>query len=432
MGETSVERSRAVDYHPAELVVALSHLDLVSVELARLSVVVRERARDNRLGLALLDLENLTESTVVGQAGPGFDQSTVLDLVLVELRERFMARFGGWIPKMGKNRVVHGVHGLEHISGGGAGDPHPEPAGPHRRPVAPAAGRTVPAAGAHPPGQARSARGDDARVGVLDTQIYPHDRLLGRFIAPSAALIDTDRSPAVFSPWAGHATFVSGLIVDRAPAAELEVRQVLSDADATASTWDVATEMVSFAEYDIDVLNLSFGCFTVDGQPPLLLARAVELLAPSMVLVAAAGNHGNVTPSPARPELTPRTPVWPAAFDDVVAVGAHDGSGQVAPFTPKDAPWIDLLAPGVDIRGDYLTGRVLIRPNGSPTSGAHEERFDGTAIWSGTSFAAAYVSGVVAGRTVRGRRSAHDARDELLRLAAGHSTEGIMPYRCWH
>ncbi|HEX5496681.1 MAG TPA: S8/S53 family peptidase [Mycobacteriales bacterium] len=424
---------------------ALPHLELVSTELRHLSVVAHERARDRTLGLALVDLvdpvnpDGLRQNATIRRLDPGGGRVSDLDILLAELRRRFAASHGGWVPRMGKNRVLHGVHGLEHVSGGGAGDPRPErgDGGPSRA----AAGRSTPAPERRPSGAGHGGHqdghqgghrgGDDARVGVLDTRIYPHERLVGRFIAPGDALIDPSAAPAVFSPWAGHATFVAGLIMDRAPDAELEVRQVLGDAHATASAWDVARMMVSFTECEIDVLNLSFGCYTADGRPPLVLARAVELLAPDIVMVAAAGNHGNVTPSADDPILTPRTPIWPAAFDDVVAVGAHDGSGRAAPFTPKDAPWISLLAPGVDIRGDYLVGRVRVRPDGrsGDTEGAYQ-RFDGTAVWSGTSFAAAHVSGVIAARTMHGRRTAHAARDELLRLAAGHSTEGIMPYGC--
>ena len=89
-------------------------------------------------------------------------------------------------------------------------------------------------------------------------------------------------------------------------------------------------------------MNLSFGCFTDDGEPPLVLARAVSLLSAEILLVAAAGNHGDIDELRAKGDLadkpwtrglTSKTPLWPAAFDEVIAVGATDGNepGAVQP-----------------------------------------------------------------------------------------------------
>jgi membrane-anchored mycosin MYCP len=49
------------------------------------------------------------------------------------------------------------------------------------------------------------------------------------------------------------------------------------------------------------------------------------------------------------------------------------------------------------------------------------------ARWSGTSFAAATVSGAIASRTEPGRRTAHEALDELRSGAYGSGT-GIAGY----
>ena len=113
-------------------------------------------------------------------------------------------------------------------------------------------------------------------------------------------------------------------------------------------------------------MNLSFGCYTDDGEPPLVLARAVSLVSAEILLVAAAGNHGNIDELKKQGDLkdaswarglTPKTPVWPAAFDEVIAVGATD-----APFSPQ-TPWVDLTAPGMNVVSTYLTGQVKL---GSP------------------------------------------------------------------
>src|SRR5205823_5768473 len=50
--------------------------------------------------------------------------------------------------------------------------------------------------------------------------------------------------------------------------------------------------IVEFGRTGMDILNLSFACYTEDGQPPLALSTAIARLDPNIVVVAAAGNHG--------------------------------------------------------------------------------------------------------------------------------------------
>jgi subtilisin family serine protease len=121
-----------------------------------------------------------------------------------------------------------------------------------------------------------------------------------------------------------------------------------------------------------------------------VLSRAVDRLNHSMVIVAAAGNHGNSA------DPLHRQPTWPAALPDVVAVGARDGD-ELASFSPK-LPWVTCTAPGVRVEGAYLEGLVQ-----TPHSEATEQDFSGYARWSGTSFATATTSGAIA---------AHIQRDE--------------------
>ena len=44
-----------------------------------------------------------------------------------------------------------------------------------------------------------------------------------------------------------------------------------------------------------------------------------------------------------------RKAAWPAALDDVVAVGAAHGDARPAELTPRNVPWIDVHATGVDV-----------------------------------------------------------------------------------
>jgi membrane-anchored mycosin MYCP len=413
MGGKPTTTDRLQIYYDAELAVALEHLALVRNELGN---AVRDTSTDDRLGLALIELSDVEAAVhsvrrrregvrpeADAHATPP-DGLAGLNLLLFELRSTFAARYGGWSPTMGKNRVMEGVKLYPYISGGS--DPAVEPRWP-----AQAYGWSGPSGNTAPDA------GQGVGVGVLDTHLFPHRDITGRYLAdPRSMLRPNDR---VFPSWAGHSTFISGLIVKCAPLVALDVRSVLDLDDATASAWDVACGLMRFAASGVDVLNLSFGCFTDDGQPPLILSRAIDRLVNDVVIVAAAGNYGGVKPGES--PLGPKTPIWPAAFDGVLAVGASDGSGP-ASFSP-DVPWVDLLAPGVNLTSTYLRGNVSLRGSdgGTPTT----QHFDGYAEWSGTSFAAAIVSGAIAAHTRPGRRSAAAALAHLRQTPDVASRYGI-------
>jgi subtilisin family serine protease len=71
--------------------------------------------------------------------------------------------------------------------------------------------------------------------------------------------------------------------------------------------------------------------------------------------------------------------------------------------------WVDVWAPGVDLRSTYIAGRWL--------TADEDVEFDGWAQWSGTSFAAPTVAAEVAMRAVNG-----GAR------AAAYGLLGSLPY----
>jgi subtilisin family serine protease len=251
-------------------------------------------------------------------------------------------------------------------------------------------------------------------VGVLDTRIASHDWLEGGWTAPSSAILSPPPGRP-YRPEEGHATFIAGLILSQAPGATVRVRQVLNE-QAQADCWTVAKEIVEFGQTGgLDILNLSFACYTEDGQPPLALSTAIDRLDPNIVVVAAAGNHGNlIEPESAESfgnqdlierEHNMRKPAWPAALDRVIAVGAtQDGGNSLAAFTPRDAEWIDLVVDGVDLLSTYLTGDVEVDP-----ATKRSIKFSGWARWSGTSFAAALASGKIAANVRPGQHTARDA-----------------------
>jgi hypothetical protein len=418
-----------------DLVVASEHVRAVRGLLTELGVPFDDVAENADLGLALLDVPDegaaaaeveshlrraATRTDAEGKAAQAAldrfraDRASDLDRLLRGLRAVFAGRYQGFTPTLGKNRL------LGHVEGGGghislaAADP-----GPSRW-------RPEPELRAAEPGLG-------VRVGVLDTSMGAHPWLTGGWIGPAADLL---RLEPPYPVLAGHGTFVTGLVLRKAPGCVVEFRQVLGNHDGMASSWAVAEKIVELGRTGLDVLNLSLGCFTEDGQPPLVLATAIDRLDPDTVVVAAAGNHGGAGSSrlpaaapgaPAGPPLTrddARRPSWPAALDDVIAVGAAEDSGHLAPFTPKDVPWIDVVSNGVGVDSTYLDGAVDLPPGPDRSD---VPPFEGYAQWSGSSFAAALVSGAIAARTKPGSVSARRAWRTMLEQRDDPTAQGLRP-----
>jgi subtilisin family serine protease len=148
-----------------------------------------------------------------------------------------------------------------------------------------------------------------------------------------------------------------------APAARiLAIRAFAANpADGAESTSFVVIRAISYAvEQKAQVINMSFA-----GPPdPLVQAALAASAARGIVLVAAAGNAGPNSP-----------PLYPAADSHVIAVSATDSADRLFPGSNRGAQ-IAVAAPGVDI----------LMP-------APDDKYQ---VKSGTSFAAAYVSGLAA------------------------------------
>jgi hypothetical protein len=382
---TTIETSHVSDFRRNELVLGTTYERLVMGKLQAWGAgpEITPDDRDPRLGLARATLnpgpavDYLTEhhaDWVEGAKQAATSEgyaSGPLDVLLRCLRRAFADDYGGWVPTVAKNRMLHGVRGSYVIDGGaGSGPTPPQPyvidGGGSSDPTLLARGRVVGRRAAQP--------GAGVRVGVVDTKLFPHPWLTGAFVADSEDLWPPD-SWTDLPDAAYHATFVTGLILSQAPGATVEVQAAL-DQHAQRDSWDVAKTIATFADGSLDVLNLSLGCATDDDRPPLVLTRALATLDPGTVVVAAAGNFDPSGPQPVRP-------MWPAALDSVLAVGAvaaEDNGYRRADFSP-DVPWVDVLAPGVGVVSTWG-----VQNGGVPTF----------ARSNGTSFAAAVVSGAIA------------------------------------
>lgn len=212
--------------------------------------------------------------------------------------------------------------------------------------------------------------GAGIHIGVIDTPLFRHSTFGAEVVADEEIAPTED----TLDVWAGHATFVVGKIREHAAGARITVKAGLDGTNGAHSLWETARKIASFQHTDIKILNLSLGVVTENDVEPLALRRALDRLGDDVVVVTAAGNR--------RLQTNPLK-IFPAAFDDVIAVGAVD-----APFSML-RPWVDMEAPGMVQQGAYFVGEVDL------LEFAHTG-FTGKATWSGTSFAAATVIGALA------------------------------------
>jgi len=203
----------------------------------------------------------------------------------------------------------------------------------------------------------------DILIAVLDTGIdSQHEDLTGKVVTDISF---TDDQAA--ADYYGHGTHIAGIIAAGtdnslgiagvAPDCRLMNVKVADDRGICDSK-AVAEGIVWAVDNGAEVINLSL-CF---DQPAQALEDAVNYAwSQGAVLVAAAGNCGDSTPA------------YPACYDNCLAVTAtnsDDVLGQMA----KYGDWVDLAAPGADIYSTLPGGDYGYR--------------------SGTSMAAAYVTGV--------------------------------------
>ncbi|MCL4252002.1 MAG: S8 family serine peptidase, partial [Anaerolineae bacterium] len=220
---------------------------------------------------------------------------------------------------------------------------------------------SAPAAWAALPGDAAS-----VTVAVIDSGICAnHPDLAGR-ILPGHDFVEGDSSP---EDALGHGCAIAGIIAANAndgigmaglaQHAQIMPLRVL-DASGVGTYSNVAAAVVYAADQGAQVINLSLGGV---NRSDTLEAALDYAIAKGVTVIAAAGNQGT------------DTVLYPAAYAPVVAVGAVDQTLQRAAYSSFGSA-VDVYAPGSAVTVTALDG--------------------GWTLQSGTSFAAAYASGVAA------------------------------------
>ena len=200
-------------------------------------------------------------------------------------------------------------------------------------------------------------------------------------------------------PVAGHGTFIAGILEQLAPGCTIHVHHVVSGlGDAIES--DVIQRVLALAALPDgdrpDILSLSLGGTALAQAPALRSAIALAQLR-GIVVVASAGNDGTSQPQ------------YPAAFDDVIAVGAVGPDGPT-PWTNYGS-WVDACAPGADLISSFFAKFDGPEPR---VNTVDPDRFEGWATWSGTSFAAPVVVAAIAREMVLGTCDAKEAAKRVV------------------
>lgn len=206
------------------------------------------------------------------------------------------------------------------------------------------------------------AHGANVTVAVIDSGIDAKHPELANSIADNFDALGSSEGPHI------HGTGIAGTIVAHAklmgsaPEARIVAIRAFggTTGSAESSSYIVLRSLNYAAEHGAQIVNMSFA-----GPKDAVIERAIAATAArGLVLIAAAGNAGAKSP-----------PLYPAANPNVIAVSATDQQDKL--FTASNrGNYIALAAPGVDI--------FLPAPDGKYQ------------ITSGTSFSAAYVSGVAA------------------------------------
>lgn len=206
------------------------------------------------------------------------------------------------------------------------------------------------------------AHGANVTVAVIDSGIDAGHPELANSIADNFDALGSTEGPHVHGTGIAGTIVAHGRLMGSAPEARIIAIRAFggTTGGAQSSSYVILRALNYAAEHGAQIVNMSFA-----GPKDAVIERAIAATAGrGLVLIAAAGNAGAKSP-----------PLYPAANPNVIAVSATDQQDRL--FTASNrGSYIALAAPGVDI--------FLPAPGGKYQ------------MTSGTSFSAAYVSGVAA------------------------------------
>ncbi|SNT53785.1 Subtilase family protein [Asanoa hainanensis] len=287
----------------------------------------------------------------------------------------------------------------------------------------------------------RGANGHEDAVVIVDTELQKQLEAehVGERLLSIASYAD---EPSIEEPLlgdlsthAGHGTFIAGLIRQLAPGAQIYAVRVMQP-DGFAPGSDVVNALKKIAyrvrraqsgQADgqaVDVVSLSLGYFdeSADERNVTIALEPVlrELTELGVTVVAAAGNFATsrkFLPAALTEKLTDK------AAAPMISVGSLNPNGSTSRFS-NEAPWVTCYASGAAI---VSTFPAFAGAQNAPARTGRRESFDPDdfasmfGVWSGTSFAAPVIAGLVAAR-LHDEAGRHDRdQNSAARVAAAHA-----------
>jgi subtilisin family serine protease len=206
------------------------------------------------------------------------------------------------------------------------------------------------------------AHGNGVIVAVIDSAIDADHPELAGSIAASFDALDSKGEPHVHGIGIAGAIVAHARLMGSAPSAKILAIRAFGVTQGTAesASFTILKSLHYAAAHGAQIINMSFA-----GPKDALVSRGIAAAAAkSIVMVAASGNAGPKSP-----------PLHPAADAQVIAVSATDADDRLFAASNRGSH-VAVAAPGVDI--------FLPAPNGKYQ------------MTSGTSFSAAYISGLAA------------------------------------
>lgn len=200
--------------------------------------------------------------------------------------------------------------------------------------------------------------GEPVKVAVLDSGV---EFLAGFPVEKSVNFVKDEQELTYYmNDMTGHGTAVADIIHRICPQAQIYSVKVM-DENNRGRLSDIVAGIYWCIEQDVDIINMSFGT-SVKSE---ILEKAIQAAsAQGILLVSSAGNGG-----------TGSAVEYPAAFQEVIAVGAVDTSAEKTAESATGVE-VELVAPGEQIATKSMLGFETVN--------------------SGTSMAAPHVAGAAA------------------------------------
>ena len=214
-----------------------------------------------------------------------------------------------------------------------------------------------------------SRKGAGVKIAVIDSGCdINHDSLKNNIVGVRNFTDEDKKNPNIVIDRVGHGTHVTGTICANvtgvAPDVQIYVLKAINRTGTGKLSW-VVNAIKYAVDLKVDIISMSLG---ISENSPKLERAIKDAVNNNISVVCAAGNDGDGNSDSFEYS-------YPAAYMDVISVGAVDKKGIPANFSNSNTA-IDVVAPGVDILSTYPNNQF--------------------AILSGTSMATPHVTGSLA------------------------------------